>query len=340
MNRSRSAKTSASLTFPTLGKIEIRGADAAEFLNRLYTLPHLKQVVGMTRYLMMVNEAGTVIDDGVACRLGDEHFYITTTTGNSDGIFRTMLWWNAQWRLSVDITNVTGAYAGVNIAGPRSRAVLETLCEDIALKPDDFPYLAVRTGKVAGIPARLFRVGFVGELGYEIHVPSAQGETLWDTLLEAGRDEGIRPVGIEAQRLLRLEKGHVIIGQDTDSTSSINELQMNWAIGRKKPFFVGKRSVELREALPLARKLVAFSVPGDEHQIRESNLVLDGNEVAGHITSAAYSPTLGKTIGLAYARPDAEAGNPLHVKLESGDIVEAGITKTPFYDPDNERQKM
>ena len=324
----------------TLGKIEIRGADAAEFLDRLYTLPHLKQVVGMTRYLMMVNQAGTIIDDGVACRLSDEHFYITTTTGNSDGIFRTMLWWNAQWQLNVDIANVTGAYAGVNLAGPRSRIVLETLCEDIDLTPDGFSYLAVRTGKVAGIPARLFRVGFVGELGYEIHVPSTQGEALWDILLKAGRSNDICPVGIEAQRLLRLEKGHVIIGQDTDSTTSINELQMTWAIGRKKPFFVGKRSVELREELPLLRKLVAFSTHSGEHRLRESNLVLDGTEVAGHITSVAHSPTLEKIIGLAYARPDAEIGDSLRIKLECGDTIEVEIVKPPFYDPDNERQKM
>ena len=324
----------------TLGKIELRGAGAARLLDRLYTLPHLKQAVGMTRYLMMLNEAGTIMDDGVACRLGDEHFYITTTTGNSDGIFRTLLWWNAQWQLEVDIANVTGAYAGVNIAGPRSRAVLKTVCEDVDLTPDGFPYLAVRTGKVAGIPARLFRVGFVGELGYEVHVPSAQGEALWDALLEAGCDDGVRPVGVEAQRLLRLEKGHVIIGQDTDSTTSIGELQMSWAIGRKKPFFVGKRSAELREELPLTRKLVAFHAPGGEHRLQESNLVLDGDAVAGHVTSVAYSPTLERTIGLAYARPDAEIGNSLRIKLKSGEVVDAAVVKTPFYDPDNERQKM
>ena len=162
------------------------------------------------------SDTGVIVDDGVACRLHDEHFYVTATTSGVDGVYRTMLWYNAQWRLKVDVTHVSASYAGVNIAGPNSRDVVQKLCDDVDLSPEAFPYMGVRRGHIAGIPALFLRVGFVGELGYELHVPASQGEALWDVLIEAGEDAGIRPFGVEAQRLLRLEKGHIIISQDTD----------------------------------------------------------------------------------------------------------------------------
>ena len=160
----------------TLGGLDVRGPDAAEFLNRMYTFTYAKQPVGRSRYVLMTDQSGVVIDDGVACRFHDEHFYVTATTSGVDGVYRLMLFWNAQWRLDVDVANVTAAYAGVNIAGPRARQVLQRLCNDVDLSADAFPYLGVRMGTVAGIPARLLRVGFVGELGYEIHVPARYGE--------------------------------------------------------------------------------------------------------------------------------------------------------------------
>jgi sarcosine oxidase subunit alpha len=325
----------------TLGGLEIRGADAAEFLNRLYTFAYVKQPVGKSRYLLMTNPAGAIIDDGVACRFGDEHFYVTATTGGVENVYRTMLWWNAQWRLEVDITNVTAAYAGVNIAGPKSRDVLNKLCADVDLSTEGFPYLGVRTGSVAGIPVRILRVGFVGELGYEIHAPSSQGECLWDALLEAGQEESIRPVGIEAQRLLRLEKGHIIVGQDTDAMTTPQEAQMTWAIARKKPFFVGGRSLDIREKHPSKRKLVGFTL--DDPNIpmpEESNLVLSEDRIVGHITSVARSPVLNKIVGMAYAQADTEPGNKISIKLTDGRIVNADVVSMPFYDPDNKRQEM
>ena len=226
----------------TLGGIEIRGPEAVEFMNRIYTFGYAKQKVGRTRYVLMTNLAGNIIDDGISCRLHDEHFYVTATTGGADNVYRSMLWWNAQWRLDVSVVNATAAWAGISLSGPRSREVLSPLCTDIDLSPQGFPYLGVRTGTVGGIPARVLRVGFVGELGYEIHVPSSMGEALWDALLEAGRELDIRPVGIEAQRILRLEKGHLIVGQDTDAMATPAEAGMGWAIARRKPFFVGGRS--------------------------------------------------------------------------------------------------
>jgi sarcosine oxidase subunit alpha len=245
----------------TLGGLDVRGPDAAELLERLYTFGFAKLPVGRTRYALMTNEHGVVIDDGVCARLGEQHFYVTATTSGVDRIYQQMLKWNAQWRLDVDITNVTAALAAVNLAGPLSRQVLAKVCDDVDLAAGAFPYLGVRQGKVAGIAARILRVGFVGELGYEVHVPARHAERLWDTLMQAGAGLGIRPFGVETQRLLRLEKGHVIIGQDTDGMTHPAEIDMQWAIGRKKPFFVGKRSIEILEAQPLKRKLVGFTLP-------------------------------------------------------------------------------
>jgi|TARA_R100000988_G_C3961878_1_gene146655 sarcosine oxidase subunit alpha len=220
----------------TLGGIELYGPDAAEFMNRIYTFAFLKQPLGKTRYVVLTNEQGVVIDDGVACRFSDEHYYVSATTTGVDRVFQEMLRWNAQWRLDVEIVNATSAFAAVNIAGPRSREVLQKVVNGIDLSPGAFPYLACRQGIVADIPARLMRVGFVGELGYEIHVPSSNGEALWDALMSAGHDIGIQPFGVETQRLLRLEKGHIIVGQDTDGMSHPAELSLEWAVSTKKGY--------------------------------------------------------------------------------------------------------
>ncbi|MGH6886602.1 MAG: aminomethyltransferase, partial [Geminicoccales bacterium] len=244
----------------TLGGLDVRGPDAAEVLNRMYTFTYTKLPVGRSRYVLMTDQSGAVIDDGVACRFHDEHFYVTATTGGVDGVYRTMLFWNAQWRLDVDIANVTAAYAGVNVAGPRSREVLQTLCSDVDLSPAAFPYLGVRTATVAGVTCRLLRVGFVGELGYEIHMPAHCGEHVWDAIMAAGKPFGIRPFGVEAQRVLRLEKGHIIIGQDTDGLTHPYEADMAWAVAETKPFFVGQRSIAIQNAKGLTRKLVGFTL--------------------------------------------------------------------------------
>ncbi|QFU02059.1 Aminomethyltransferase [Halomonas sp. THAF5a] len=325
----------------TLGGLEIRGPDAAEFVNRLYTFGFLKQPVGRTRYAPMTNEQGVVIDDGVSCRLAEDHFYVTATTSGVTNVHRSMLQWNAQWRLDVDIANVTSAFAAVNVAGPRARQVLEQLCDDIDLSAEAFPYLELRTGHVADMPARLLRVGFVGELGYEIHVPSRYGEALWDRLMDAGAAFGLRPFGVEAQRLLRLEKGHVIIGQDTDGMSHPEEIGLGWAVNRKKPFFVGHRAVDILAAQPPKRRLVGFRLPASSPRPREGHLVLEGDTITGNITSCEPSPTLGAIIGLAYTAPDkATPGSRITIRVDAGQEVTAEVVALPFYDPDNARQEL
>jgi sarcosine oxidase subunit alpha len=326
----------------TLGGLEVRGPDAAEFLNRMYTWAYAKQQVGRARYLLMTNDAGTVIDDGVACRFADDHYYVTATTGGVDRVYQTMLWWNAQWRLDVDVANVTAAYAGVNVAGPASRKMLEDLVEDVDLSAEAFPYMGVREGHVAGVPARLIRVGFVGALGYEIHVPAAWGEVLWDRLMEAGKAHDMRPFGVEAQRILRLEKGHIIIGQDTDAMTTPDEVDMTWAIGKKKPFFVGRRSIELRRRQPAVRRLVGFTFEDPATPLpQESNLAMRDCAMVGFVTSVARSPILEKVIGLAYTAADeAEPGQAIRIRLTSGEFVEGRVWAPHFYDPDNARQEM
>ncbi|AHZ78200.1 MULTISPECIES: 2Fe-2S iron-sulfur cluster-binding protein [Pseudomonas] len=325
----------------TLGGLDVRGPDAAELLERLYTFGFAKLAIGRTRYALMTNEHGVVIDDGVCARLGEQHYYVTATTSGVDRIYQQMLKWNAQWRLDVDITNVTAALAAVNLAGPLSRQVLAKVCDDVDLSADAFPYLGVRQGTVAGIAARILRVGFVGELGYEVHVPARHAEHLWDTLMQAGAGLGIRPFGVETQRLLRLEKGHVIISQDTDGMTHPAEIDMQWAIGRKKPFFVGKRSIEILEAQPLKRKLVGFTLPKGSPQPLEGHLVLDGADISGNVTSCEYSQTLGQIIGLAYAGAhQATPGTHIPIRVEGGVMVNAKVVPLPFHDPDNLRQEL
>lgn len=327
----------------TLGGLEIRGKDAAEFLNRFYTFTFTKLEVGKARYALLTNEAGIVIDDGVACRFSDDHFYVTATTGGVDRVFQSMLKWNAQWRLDVDIANATTAWCGVNIAGPKAREALAKLCEDVDLCADAFPYMGAREGDIKGIPARIIRVGFVGELGFEIHVPQQYGEALWDFLLEAGEEFGIRPFGVEAQRVLRLEKGHIIIGQDTDAMSNPLEIQMAWAIARKKPFYVGARSIRDLQVSGQNRVLVGF-VLNDKyaaHIPKECHLVLHGNKMVGRVTSCNFSPTLAQAIGLAYVPLSHSAvDSELTIKVDGGRLVRAHVVALPFYDPNNQRQAI
>ena len=325
----------------TLGGIELRGPDAAEFMNRLYTFGFIKQPVGKTRYAVLTNEHGVVVDDGVAARIADDHYYVTATTGGVDRVYSDMLKWNAQWRLSLDIANVTTAFAAVNVAGPNSRRVLEAAGCDIDLGVEAFPYLAYREACIADIPVRMMRVGFVGELGFELHVPALMATSLWERLLEAGADTGIRPFGVEAQRLLRLEKGHIIVGQDTDGMTHPDEVALTWAISKQKPFFVGSRSVDILSKLPLERQLVGFSLGPDTPQPKEGHLVIHEGDIAGSVTSCEYSPTLNRIIGLAYVHPETSSpGAHIIIRTDNAVHVHAHVEALPFYDPNNERQVL
>ncbi len=325
----------------TLGKLEVYGVDAAEFLERIYTGRFANLKAGVTRYAVMCDESGVMIDDGVVARLADQQFYFTTTTTGSATVYRELTRLNTMWRLNVGIVNVTGHFAAVNLAGPHSRSALQGLA-DFDVSEAGFPYLGVREGHVSGIQARLMRVGFVGELGYEIHVPAEYGATLWDVLMDAGRPFGIRPFGVEAQRLLRLEKGHVIVGQDTDGLTTPFEAASSFAVKMDKPFFIGQRSLKIIQAKPLRQSLVAFVLDNSYSGAtpKECHLVIDRGDMVGRVTSVAFSEALGQVIGLAYVTPElANIGAKIQIRIDGGAMVEATIVKPPFYDAEGARQK-
>ena len=325
----------------TLGKIEVRGPQAAEFLNRVYTARIDLLKLGGTRYAIMCDESGVLADEGVIARLADDVYYFTTTTSGAANVYREMSRLNSEWRLQCGIVNLTGAYSSVNLAGPDCRKVLGPHT-DIDLSAAAFPYLAVRQGQIAGIPARVMRVGFVGEWGYEIHIPAEYSPTLWDTLMKAGEPFGIGPFGVEAQRLLRLEKGHLIVSQDTDGLTHPFEVGMDWAVKLDKPFFVGQRSLQILKAMPLKRKLAGFRLAeGYTGPVpQECHLVIADGEIAGRVTSIYWSPNVGRHIGLAFLPPDLAApGTSFEIRLTDGAMVRAEVCTTPFFDPEDLRQK-
>ncbi|TGS17086.1 FAD-dependent oxidoreductase [Mesorhizobium sp. M2E.F.Ca.ET.209.01.1.1] len=330
------------LDVSTLGKLEIRGPDAGEFLDRLYTMAHANQPVGRVRYCLMLNEMGSVVDDGVAYRMAEDQFYVTATTGAVARVYADMLFWNAEWRLKVDVLNLTGAFSGLNVTGPKARQVLQALESDIDFSRDAFPYLSGREGMVAGVPVRVMRIGFTGELSYELHCPSSLAPALWDAVMAAGKPHGLRPYGLEASRILRLEKGHILIGQDTDAITTPDELGFGWAVSKKKPFFVGKRSIEMRARLGQTRKLVGLQYPAGASNIPgEGCLVLRNGAPVGQITSVGYSPSLRRHIALAYVHVDDQAeGSRVTVKCRDGQLVEAPVVAHAFFDPTNGRQEI
>jgi sarcosine oxidase, subunit alpha len=323
----------------TLGKIEIYGPDAAELLDRVYAGRYSDLKVGMTRYGLMLDEAGVIVDDGVIARLGPEAFYFTTTTGGSATVFRELLRLNALWGLNCSLVNVTGHRAAFNFAGPSSRELLQQLT-DVDLADEAFPYLGVRSGRVAGAPARLMRVGFVGELGFEIHMAAGQGPAVWQALMDAGALRGLRPFGVEAQRVLRLEKGHFIVGQDTDGLTDPHEANALWAVAMKKPFFIGQRSLRILQARGPRQKLVGIEVLEPGRLPKECHLIIDRGEIAGRVTSVTHSQTLNKSIGLAMLSPQlAEIGRDIRIRLDNGELLAARVASAAFYDPKNQRQK-
>jgi sarcosine oxidase, subunit alpha len=324
----------------TLGKIEIHGPDAAELLDRVYAGRYSDLKVGMTRYGLMLDESGVIIDDGVIARLSEELFYFTTTTGGSATVFRELQRWNALWGLDCALVNVTGHRAAFNFAGPLSREILGALT-DIDLRDEAFPYLAVRAGKVAGAAARLMRVGFVGELGYEIHVAAGRGPGVWQALFTAGAPRALRPFGVEAQRVLRLEKGHFIVGQDTDGLTDPHEANAMWAVAMKKPFFVGQRSLRILQARGPRQTLVGIELAATTPLPKECHLIIDKGAIAGRVTSVTHSRALNKSIGLAMLSPDlAQVGRDIQIRIDDGDLLAAKVAPAPFYDPKNLRQKV
>ncbi len=321
----------------TLGKLLVRGPDAGTFLDRLYPNRFSDLKADRVRYGVLGTDGGRIMDDGTIARLDEETFYVTTTSTGADTVIEWFEWWNAVWHLDVAVSNVTGALAAVNLAGPRARDVMARLT-DLDVSSEAFKYLDARRGRVAGVPALVLRIGFVGELGYEIHFPSPYGEHVWDAILAEGAGEAIRPFGLEPQRILRLEKMHILVGQDTDSESDAFGASMPWIVKLEKDDFVGKWSLaEVHERGPRER-LVGFemangigAVPAEGGQI-----VVDGRP-GGRVTSARWSPELRRVIGLAWVPPGLAAeGSELAIRMDGG-VEKARVRLRPFFDPDGSR---
>lgn len=324
----------------TLGKIELFGPDVIPLLEYAYTCSFEQLKQGMTRYIFMVDGSGTLVDDGVAARLADDHFYITATSSHAQAVVRQLQQYADQLGFDVAIVDRTFQVAALNLAGPRSAGVLSKLT-DIDLSPENFPYLALREGHIAGVQARALRVGFVGELGYEIHFPASHGVALWQALLDAGAAAGIGAFGVEAQRLLRLEKGHLIFGQDTDGTSNPFEVNLGWGVRLSKQQFVGKHSLTKLKPM-LKRRMVGFITHADpDRRIQECHLVIEQGGIAGRVTSVAYSPHRQAVIGLAMVDSAlTEVGQTLSIRVSDSTTVAVTVAEMPFYDPDNERQQI
>jgi sarcosine oxidase subunit alpha len=324
----------------TLGKIEIYGPQAAEFLDRVYAGNCSTLRVGMTRYGLMLDEAGVIIDDGVIARLHAEAYYFTTTTSGAATVFRELLRLNALWGLDCGLVNVTGHRAAFNFAGPASRGLLQALT-DTDLSDAAFPFLGVREATVAGAPARLLRVGFVGELGFEIHVAARDAAVVWQALAAALSAAGGRPFGVEAQRVLRLEKGHLIVSQDTDGLTDPIQANAMWAVNMKKRFFIGQRSLKILQTRAPRQVLVGIEILDESRIPKECHLIIADGAIAGRVTSIVRSRTLNKVVGLAMLAPElAVQGRELTIRIEAGELVRARVAPTPFYDPKNERQRV
>jgi sarcosine oxidase subunit alpha len=318
----------------TLGKLIVSGPDAATFLERLYPNRFADLKIDRIRYGVLGTDGGRIMDDGTIARLGDETFYVTTTSTGADTVIEWFEWWNAVWGFDVEVVNVTGALAAVNVAGPRARDLMQRLT-DLDVSNEGLKYLDARRGHVAGVPALVLRIGFVGELGYELHFPSPYGEFLWDTLLERGADLGISPFGLEPQRILRLEKMHILVGQDTDSESNPIDAGMPWLVKWEKDDFVGKWALEHARERGPREQLVGFEMAGDLGAVpaEGGQIVVDGRP-GGRITSSRWSPELRRVIGMAWVPPElAQDGAELTIKMNGG--FEKGLVRTrPFFDPE------
>ena len=319
----------------SLGRFRIKGPDAVELLERLYPNRFADLAIGRVRYGAMLNDEGVILDDGAVVRRAEDEFFVTVTTGNTGALERWITWWNADWALDARILNVTGAYAAVNLAGPRARSVMAALTDE-DVSSEAMPYMTASDMTVAGVPSLVLRIGFVGEMGYEIHFPSAYGEHLWDAAMEAGQAEGIAAFGLEAQRILRLEKQHILVGQDTDAESDPYEAGLGWMVKDDKDDFLGLRSLrDLKERGPQER-LVGFTAANGWVPPEGASVVRDGVWV-GRVTSARRSEAVGSVIGLAWV-PAAWADDGRTFEIQFGGSHTTGTVRTePFYDPRGER---
>ena len=334
----------------TLGKIDIQGPDAREFLNRVYTNAWTKLDVGKARYGLMCKEDGMVFDDGVTACLADNHFVMTTTTG---GAARVMEWLEiyhqTEWpELKVYFTSVTDHWATMTLSGPNSRKLLAKVT-DIDLDKDAFPFMSWKEGLVGGVPARVFRISFTGELSYEVNVQADYALGVWEQIIEAGKEFDLTPYGTETMHVLRAEKGFIIVGQDTDASVTPDDLNMGWCVGRTKPFsWIGKRGMNRADCLREDRKQLVGLKPVDPNQVlpEGAQLVFDPKQsipmqMVGHVTSSYMSAAMGYSFAMAVVKGGLKRmGERVFAPLADGSVIEAEICSSVFYDPKGDRQNV
>ncbi len=334
----------------TLGKIDIQGPDAREFLNRVYTNAWTKLDVGKARYGLMCKEDGMVFDDGVTACLADNHFLMTTTTG---GAARVMQWLEiyhqTEWPdLKVYFTSVTDHWATMTLSGPNSRKLLAEVT-DIDLDKDGFPFMTWKEGLVGGVPARVFRISFTGELSYEVNVQADYAMGVLEKIVEAGKKYNLTPYGTETMHVLRAEKGFIIVGQDTDGSVTPDDLNMGWCVGRSKAFsWIGWRGMNREDCLKDNRKQLVGLKPVDPKVVlpEGAQLVFDSQQqipmaMVGHVTSSYYSTSLGYSFALALVKGGLKRlGEKVFAPLVDGRMIEAEIVSSVFFDPKGDQQNV
>ncbi len=328
----------------TLGKYKLTGPSVPDILEKVYINHWRKLAAGRVRYGAMCNTEGIVMDDGVTARVGEQEWYMTTTSSGAGSVYEWMQWWmQSGWGESVQLLNRTDDFAAFNLAGPQARALLQQL-SDVELGNDDFPYMHVRSGTVARVPCRLLRIGFTGELSYELHCPAGYGRHLWEELLAVGEQFGILPFGVEAQRVLRLEKGHLIIGQDTDALSNPIAAELGGAVKLDKDDFVGQRSLIRVAGHGVRQRLVGFKAPGTGPTPEEGLQIVDLSsngkrpEIIGWVSSCRFSLTLNEVIGLCWLPTEiAEIdGAEFNIWRDERPLA-ARVHHGAFYDPEGAR---
>jgi sarcosine oxidase subunit alpha len=329
-----------------IGKLEVRGPDSAEFLNRLYINNVLSLASGRTRYGLMLNENGVIIDDGVFTRLSENHFLVNTTSAGVARIGALMeQWLQCEWtELKVLVDDVTTQWANFTIAGPRARDVLVDLGTDLDVSAEALPHMAAATGTVAGLDARVLRVSFSGELSFEVNVPAGRASQFLNSVLDAGTAYGITPYGIEALMVLRMEKGYLHVGSDTDGSSTPDDVGWGHVARNKTADYIGRRSLFRPGNLESGRKQFVGLEPVDERRtIRPGGHLLGGAnrqppaETEGWITSACLSPTLGRTIALGVLCNGRDRMGELLTVCDEDNRYEVRVASPVFYDPDGER---
>jgi sarcosine oxidase subunit alpha len=343
---SKAARESAGiLDASTLGKIDIQGTDASEFLNRVYTNSWSKLAIGKCRYGLMLNEDGMVYDDGVTTRLGENHYIMTTTTGGAANVLGKLEdYLQTEWpELDVYLTSVTDHYATASVCGPNSKKILSKLIPDLDLSDENFPHMSFKNASIGKIKCRVMRISFTGEHSYEINVQANYGKSVWEKCMEIGKEFNITPYGTETMHLLRAEKGFIIVGQDTDATMTPIDLQMDWIVSKKKYDFIGKRSLYRSDTIREDRKQLVGLLTENPNEVLEegAQIVAETNkkpvEMLGHVTSSYYSPNLNKSIALGVVRGGKNMlGQKLFIPMENK-IINVTVADPVFLDKENKR---